>query len=480
MACGARRREGGLRAGGDRPPLRRPLQPRAARRAARGRGGASGDERELLYRLRKTCEGGLVSAQLAEREDELENRLLAERVTFQGEEMPLRNAQAKLAVLPGVRRPRGARRASRRRRARAFNPDRLELLRAGEELAAELLRHRRRGRAQRGGEGHLAARARRARCTRASVELDASYDALRERWFARLLGDERAEVPSSYHTAWMRRLSPLEATYTKDRATEVCLQTLDGARLRPERAAEHQARPRRPAAEVAARLRDRERPAEGRAPDHARAGRSARLPGVPARGRPRAALRRLRPGAAVRLPPHRARPRADRDLLVHRRGDLARAGVARAATSASRPSRRARTPRRRRSSRRCSTAATRRSCGSSSTSGRASPRTAATPTCYERLPHRGDRHPLPPRQLSLRHGRRLLLGRLPARVDPLRAAARAPRRARSAPTGGATRRRASCCASSSARARSRRARRSPARLGFDPLDTKPLLGEIGA
>src|SRR5947199_7401113 len=60
---------------------------------------ASGDERELLYRLRKTCESGLVSAQLAEQEDELENRLLATRVTFKGEEMPLRNAQAQLAVL---------------------------------------------------------------------------------------------------------------------------------------------------------------------------------------------------------------------------------------------------------------------------------------------------------------------------------------------------------------------------------------------
>src|SRR3954447_19969973 len=35
------------------------------------------DERELLYRLRKTCESGLISSQLAEREDELENRLLA-------------------------------------------------------------------------------------------------------------------------------------------------------------------------------------------------------------------------------------------------------------------------------------------------------------------------------------------------------------------------------------------------------------------
>src|SRR2546422_6671257 len=41
---------------------------------------AGGEERELLYRLRKTCESGLIAAQLAEREDELENRLLAERV----------------------------------------------------------------------------------------------------------------------------------------------------------------------------------------------------------------------------------------------------------------------------------------------------------------------------------------------------------------------------------------------------------------
>jgi hypothetical protein len=46
---------------------------------------ASGDERELLYRLRKTCEGGLVAAELAEKEDELENKLLAQRVMFRGE-----------------------------------------------------------------------------------------------------------------------------------------------------------------------------------------------------------------------------------------------------------------------------------------------------------------------------------------------------------------------------------------------------------
>src|SRR5205814_7527807 len=94
------------------------------------------DDRELLYRLRKTCEGGLVSAELAEREDELENRVLAERVAFKGEEMPLRNAQARLAVLPDY----GDREALGKIQAEAmarFNDDTLALIRAGEELSAD-------------------------------------------------------------------------------------------------------------------------------------------------------------------------------------------------------------------------------------------------------------------------------------------------------------------------------------------------------
>src|SRR5215472_13794785 len=65
--------------------------------------GAAGDERERLFRLLKTCEGGLLANELVERYDELENRLLAARITFKGEEMPLRTAQAKLAVLPDYR-----------------------------------------------------------------------------------------------------------------------------------------------------------------------------------------------------------------------------------------------------------------------------------------------------------------------------------------------------------------------------------------
>src|SRR3954453_418729 len=97
---------------------------------------AGGDDHELLYRLRKTCASGRISAQLAEREDELENRLLAERVTFKGEEMPLRNAQARLAVLPSYNDREELGRIQSEASAR-FNADRLELLRAGEELSAE-------------------------------------------------------------------------------------------------------------------------------------------------------------------------------------------------------------------------------------------------------------------------------------------------------------------------------------------------------
>src|SRR5918912_2054797 len=61
---------------------------------------ADGEQKEWLYRLRKTCESGLVAAELAERDDELENALLAARVRFKGEELPLRSALAQLAVLP--------------------------------------------------------------------------------------------------------------------------------------------------------------------------------------------------------------------------------------------------------------------------------------------------------------------------------------------------------------------------------------------
>src|ERR687887_659066 len=95
------------------------------------------DERERLYRLRKTCEGGLAAEELAEAEDEFENKILAARVTWKGEELPLRSAQAKLAVLPEYdeREELGAIHGDA---SAKYNPDRLELLEKAEALEIDL------------------------------------------------------------------------------------------------------------------------------------------------------------------------------------------------------------------------------------------------------------------------------------------------------------------------------------------------------
>jgi hypothetical protein len=186
--------------------------------------GASGDERELLYRLRKTCEGGLIAAELAEKEDELENRLLAERVTFRGEELPLRTAQAKLAVLEDY----GAREELGRLQAEAsaaFNADRLALLTEAEALSADysgIAGAVERNEEEKGISLRELSQALKATSDAASD----AYGKLRAHWFARLLGDDHPDVPTSAHTSYMRRLSPLEGTYTKERATDVCLLTL--------------------------------------------------------------------------------------------------------------------------------------------------------------------------------------------------------------------------------------------------------------
>jgi DNA-binding response OmpR family regulator len=185
---------------------------------------ASGEERELLYRLRKTCESGLVSAALVERQDELENRLLSARVSFEGEEMPLRTAQAQLAVLDGYREREelGELQAAC---SAEFNPDRLALLSAGEELEGALSGIAdpvERNEEEKGISLRELSRVLHA----ASESASERYAVLRGRWFERLLGPARDAVPSSFHTAYLRRLSPLASTYTKDRATEVCLATL--------------------------------------------------------------------------------------------------------------------------------------------------------------------------------------------------------------------------------------------------------------
>jgi hypothetical protein len=185
---------------------------------------SSGDERELLFRLRKTCEGGLIANELTEAEDELENRLLATRVTFGGEELPLRTAQARLAVLLSYadRTELGRIQAEA---SESFNPDRLSLLARSDSLAADLSGIA--GAVERNeDEKGISLRDLSAALEQASNALDGRYAALREKWLDRLLGDEREAVPTSAHSAYVRRLSPLEATYTKERATAICLETL--------------------------------------------------------------------------------------------------------------------------------------------------------------------------------------------------------------------------------------------------------------
>ena len=185
---------------------------------------AEGDERERLYRLRKECEAGVADQELSERQDQLENAILAERIVFEGEEMPLRTAQAMLAVLPEYAR-RQALGDLHGDASAGFNEGRRELIAAEDELAADLS-----GIAdpieRNEEEKGISIRDLEARLRKASEESTQPFGVLRDRWFEWLLGPERDEIPASYHMSYMRRLSPLEATYTKERSVEVCMDTL--------------------------------------------------------------------------------------------------------------------------------------------------------------------------------------------------------------------------------------------------------------
>ncbi len=182
------------------------------------------DERERLYRLRRSCEAGIVEAELAAREDELENALLAARLTFDGDELPLNAAEAKLAVLPGY-----AQREELGELVQAlhatFNDRRRELLVARDRLETEL-----------SGEPDAVARSEAEKqislrelegvLRRAADATAEEYERLRGRWFERLLGPEHGELPTSAHIRWLRRLSPLESTYPKERSVQVCVDTV--------------------------------------------------------------------------------------------------------------------------------------------------------------------------------------------------------------------------------------------------------------
>jgi hypothetical protein len=185
---------------------------------------ADGEQREWLYRLRKTCESGLIAAELAEKDDELENAILAARVAFKGEDLPLRSALARLAVLPDYN-ERDELGELHRQKSAQFNEQRLELLRAYEELEADLTEEPD-PITRNEEEKQISLRELESVLAAASDEVENAFLSMRERWFERLLGPERDEQPSSVHMGYIRRLSPLDSTYTKERATEVCLATL--------------------------------------------------------------------------------------------------------------------------------------------------------------------------------------------------------------------------------------------------------------
>jgi hypothetical protein len=187
-------------------------------------GQADGDEHERLYRLRKECEAGVADQELSERKDELENAILAERVTFKDEEMPLRTAQAKLAVLAGYR-DREELGDLQADASAGFNDARRDLLRDEDSLAADLSEIA--DPVERNEEEKsISIRALAERLRQASEDSAGAFATLRDRWFDEILGPQRDETPASFHMSYMRRLSPLESTYTKDRAVDVCLDTL--------------------------------------------------------------------------------------------------------------------------------------------------------------------------------------------------------------------------------------------------------------
>ena len=180
--------------------------------------------RESIARLRLTCQEGIVDRELAEREDELENALLAARVPWDDGELSLRSAQARLAVEADYGRRDALGKAVLEVSA-SFNDDRRALLRARHELDSDVtgtadpvLRNER--------EKGVQLRPILDAVDRARVESTPAFTPQRERWLDRLLGPERDGTPASAHMAWIRRLSPLEATYTKEQSVPVCLATL--------------------------------------------------------------------------------------------------------------------------------------------------------------------------------------------------------------------------------------------------------------
>src|SRR5205823_6695264 len=133
----------------------------------------------------------------------------AARVMFKGEELPLRSALAQLSVMPDYK-ERDELGELYRRRSAEFNEQRLELLRAYEELEADLsedpdpvTRNEE--------EKQISLRELESVLGAASEEIEVVFIRRRERWFDLLLGQDHDELPSSAHMGYIRRLSPFDS-----------------------------------------------------------------------------------------------------------------------------------------------------------------------------------------------------------------------------------------------------------------------------
>ncbi|MGI9658598.1 MAG: hypothetical protein ACR2OD_06795, partial [Gaiellaceae bacterium] len=185
---------------------------------------ANGEERERLERLKEACLGGLLAQELADASDALENALIATELDFDGETMPLRTGQAQLAVRESYA-DRAALGDVVAEASAKHNDARFELLERAEKLEAELT-----------GEPDPIARSATLKQVdlhavshavgEASDALTGAYERRGARHLDALLGAEREAEPSSAHVPYIRRLSPLADTYSKERAVEVCLETL--------------------------------------------------------------------------------------------------------------------------------------------------------------------------------------------------------------------------------------------------------------
>jgi hypothetical protein len=187
-------------------------------------GEVRGEARERLYRLREAALGGVIVGELAEESDRLENAILADRVDFRGESLPLRSAQAQLAILDEyeARDELGELAADASAR---FNCDRYGLMQKAESLDAELSGDPdpvRRSAERKNIDLHALAAA----LADAARRQDESWEPMREQWLDRILGMEREAEPASYHISYLRRMSPLADLYAKERSVPICLATL--------------------------------------------------------------------------------------------------------------------------------------------------------------------------------------------------------------------------------------------------------------